>query len=256
MMKKESASSLSKSEIKHIRSLAQKKFRERHREFVIEGPKLVNEAHVSGAKLLAVYATEPLAVPDVRLIREQELAQLSSLRTPNQCVAKVAFPPPSTAQTIPEGWVLAAHELNDPGNLGTLIRIADWFGIRTLICSEHSVDCYNPKVVQASMGSLFRVQVHYVNLPEWLHTYRESGGGKVWVADMAGISARDVDWPQQGVLVLGSESHGVPEKLRSLADGIVSVPGSGTAESLNVAVSAGILVHEVFEAITPRSERK
>ncbi len=230
---------VAKSELKLIRSLQQKKYRQRHGLFVAEGVKLVGELLASPLKPYAIYATEPGLFPGALPITERELKQASSLVHPNKVLG--VFHIPEAGPLEFSDWVLALDGVRDPGNLGTLIRLCDWFGIGQLLCSPDTVDAYNPKVLQATMGSIARVQLHYAPLEETLRAC----GVPVYGASMEGqaVGSRPLAGP--GVLVMGSESQGLGEGVRGLQTATVSIPAFGQAESLNVATAAAILLYEI-----------
>lgn len=244
---------LSKNQIRFIKSLQQKKFRTQHACFSVEGPKMVDELLRSAFTMRNVFGTSDwidhhkknYSLKDKLVeISEKDLSRISSLKTPNQVLAVVDIPERIATRTGDlSGLVLALDGINDPGNLGTIIRIADWFGIGQIICSEDTVDVYNPKAVQASMGSLFRVQVVYTDLAEFL----KNPGLKLpkFGAVMDGENIYNKKLPAEGLLVIGSESHGIRPETASAIDTGLTIPASGPAtESLNAAVATGIICSE------------
>lgn len=230
---------VAKSELKFIRSLQQKKHRQRHGLFVAEGVKLVTELLDSALPLQAIYATDAGLFPGATPISERELEAVSSLVQPNKVLGVFHMPQPEPLHF--SDWVLALDGVRDPGNLGTLIRLCDWFGIGQLLCSPDTVDAYNPKVLQATMGSIARVRLVYAPLPEAL----QGCGVPVYGASMEGGAVGAETLPAAGVLVMGSESHGLGPGVRDLLTATVSIPAYGKAESLNVATAAAILLYEV-----------
>lgn len=243
---------LTHAQIQRLQGLRQKKFRHQYREIFVEGEKLVVEAVRAGAEILQVFATPAwldvypprpwLGDLPVMAVPEVQLEKVSGLETPPPVAAVVAMRP--VRETLPDpaaGWVLALDQLSDPGNLGTLLRTADWFGITEVVCSNASVEAYNPKVVQASMGSVFRIQVTYTDLAPWLASLNVPR----FAAVLDGEDYRSVEWPTAGVLVIGSESHGIRESVRAVCSHPVSIPARGAAESLNAAVAGGILLARV-----------
>jgi TrmH family RNA methyltransferase len=234
-----------KSQIKYIRSLQQKKYRKATGLFVAEGVKLVEELLSAGFKPVFLYATTPEALPEgapaFEVIREADLIRMSGLRSPNKVLAIFSIPEPAAISL--DQWILALDGISDPGNLGTIIRLCDWFGIRQLVCSEDTADCFNPKVLQATMGSIARVNVVYTPLLSWLR----SSGLPLFGAYMEGEQVRGVSWPEKGILVMGNEAHGISEAVGELIHSRVSIPqyGEPTAESLNVATAAAILLNEL-----------
>lgn len=230
---------VAKSELKFIRSLRQKKYRQRHGLFVAEGVKLVADLLASPLAAQQVYTTDPDLFPEAIPISERDLGTVSSLVQPNKVLGVFRIPEAEPLQFT--DWVLALDGVRDPGNLGTLIRLCDWFGIGQLLCSPDTVDAFNPKVLQATMGSIARVRVHYAPLPEILGDCPVP----VYGASMEGRPVGSESLPQAGVLVVGSESHGLGESVRSLITATVSIPAFGRAESLNVATAAAILLYEI-----------
>jgi TrmH family RNA methyltransferase len=234
---------LSNNQMKLVKSLHQKKYRDEHGLFLVEGVKLVNEAIHAEAKLeMIVYACEPEELPfqlpeNSYKVSPKDLGRISALKNPNRVLA-VCHKSTDISEE-PSNWQLALDQISDPGNLGTIIRICDWMGINQIVCDRDSVDLYNPKVVQASMGSIFRVKVLYKDLAEYLEN---SSFDSILEADMSGTSVNDFEFPEKGILVMGSEAHGLRPEVSALCTGKVSIPQFGGGESLNVAVSAGILL--------------
>ena len=238
---------LSKNEIKYIQSLSQKKFRAEHGRFVAEGPKVVEDLLQTTRQLVVgIYALDEwtetnrgrLTGITVHTITSIELEKISQLQTPQQVLAVVEFPP-ETAPIIPAtAWSLALDGVQDPGNLGTIIRTADWFGITHIFCSPDTVDCFNPKVVQASMGSLFRVQVHYTSLDRLFAETHVPVYGTL----LNGANVFALQQPAPGVILIGNEGRGIREHLQGSITQPVTIPRKGGAESLNAAVAAAIVV--------------
>lgn len=239
---------LSKNELKYVRSLAVGKFRKQHNAFVAEGSKVIEEFINEGWKIDKIYSTSKDEFRnfngDCIEVTGKELNQLSSLRTPQDALAIIDIPPVSNLKRWKEGsgFILACDGIQDPGNLGSIVRIADWFGIDTMICSEKCADVYNPKVVQATMGSLARVKVHTQNLTDFIEANEML---PVIVATLNGSNMYKMELPDYGLIVLGSESKGVSPELQSMAEYNLKISGKGKAESLNVAVSAGIICAEL-----------
>ena len=237
---------LSKNQQKIIQKLQQKKYRNELGLFVVEGKKGILEFVQAGFKVEAIFATslfsEQLNKFPLTLISKEELSKISMLKNPDEGVA--IFYQPKHKGILQEGIILALDNIQDPGNLGTLIRLCDWFGIETLLCSEQTVDCYNPKVVQASMGSLSRVEVHYLPLPSFLATCVLP----VYVATLEGENLYTTTFPEDCVIVLGNEANGVSPEVTALADGAITIPRFGRrqqAESLNVAMAGAIIMSQV-----------
>lgn len=235
---------LTKSQIKLITSLNQKKFRSQHQLFVVEGKKGIAEFLKSNFRLHHLYTTVDDFVCDakkVTLISENELKKISSLTTPQVALALFEMPKPKPMET--SGLVVALDAVRDPGNLGTIIRLCDWFGIKNLVCSDTTVDCFNPKVVQATMGSLTRVTVSYVDLETFLKSSKLPSFG----AFMDGKNVYKETLPQNGILILGNEANGISSSAEALVSHKISIPRFGNlqaTESLNVATATAILLSE------------
>ncbi len=234
--------------LKHARSLQQKKFRDLHGAFLVQGPKLVDELLRSNWSIDAIMATaeaaERYGLTGAAIVPDHELDRIGTLESGNEVVAVVLKPEASPVEDLgPDELVLALDGITDPGNLGTVVRIADWFGIARVWCSTGSVDVYNPKCVQASMGAIFRVRVDQMELPALL-ALQHANGAHVYLASMEGRSVFEMDVTGKAVLVLGSESHGLSEAVRSLPSTAIGIPGGGGAESLNVAMAASAMCME------------
>ena len=237
--------SLSKNQLKVITSLGQKKYRQKHKLFVAEGIKVVREFLQSSFKLHSLYTTNYLfeGVPTEKVfeISTADLHKISKLKTPNKVLA--LFHIPEEVDFSNSEVYVALDSVNDPGNLGTIIRLCDWFGIEHLLCSKETVDCFNSKVVQASMGSLTRVTIHYVDLIPTFQTLQKP----VFIADMDGENVYTSELPKEGILVLGNEANGVSIAIKNAADRVVSIPRFGSlkeTESLNVATATAVLLSE------------
>ena len=238
---------LSKAQNKHIRSLTQQKFRNENKLFIAEGGKIALEwlnsgRHINTIITTAEWAQEHSAAiskhPEAafHVVQEHELLSLSALHTPNQVLLVIPYPA-SEAIPVANEWYIALDDIQDPGNMGTIIRIADWFGIRNIVCSPGCVDVYNPKVVQSSMGGHIRVKLFESDLVQFLE---KTPLPKI-AATLHGQNVYTIDKPQAGVLIIGNESKGVSEKVMGMATQKVTIPRKGGAESLNAGVSAGIL---------------
>jgi len=237
--------SLSKNQIKLINCLNQKKQRNKHQLFVAEGIKVVKELLKSSLKLETLFVTNTVSNlfkhSPFQTITENDLKKVSLLKTPNHALALFKIPLPKAIKT--EGLTVALDDINDPGNLGTIIRLCDWFGIQQLICSKNTVDCYNSKVVQASMGSLTRVQINYVNLKDFLQTVELPK----YTANIKGENVYKTCLPKRALLIMGNEANGIRPEIQKLSSHQVTIPKfkkSETAESLNVATATAILLSE------------
>lgn len=241
---------LSKTHSKYIQSLHHKKFRDAENLFIAEGSKVVPELIESGRFICTeVIGTKQWLQPHEPILRkhysgllheveEHELEKLSTLSTPNQVMA-VFKKNPSPAVNIKGRLNLVLDNIQDPGNLGTIIRIADWFGISNIICSEHSADMYNPKVVQSTMGSIARVNVLYTNLDEFL---KQHPAIKIYAAALNGTPIQHLKNIKEGLLVIGNESKGISENILAMATEKITIPKIGEAESLNAAIATGIIL--------------
>ncbi len=237
--------SLSKNHIKYITSLAQKKYRQKHKLFKAEGVKIVQELLNSNFNVFQIFCVDDLTldISSDKIIRisESELKKISSLKTPNKILG--VFKIPEETKPKMKGLILALDGINDPGNLGTIIRLCDWFGISELICSKNTVDCYNQKVVQASMGSLKRIQIHYLDLVAYLEITKLPG----FIADMDGENAYTSSLPKEAILIMGNEANGISDEVRKVITNKISIPRFGKSqetESLNVATATAILFSE------------
>lgn len=236
---------LSKNQIKLITSLQQKKYRKQEQLFFAEGVKVVQELLHSNFELQELFTTKQdfLSVSKDKLhaISEAELKKISALATPNSCLA--VFKIPKAKETKESGLILALDDVRDPGNLGTIIRLCDWFGIETLLCSEETVDIYNPKVVQATMGSISRVNVVYGDLENFLVKTKLT----VFGTFMDGKNIYQESLPNDGVIVMGNEANGISEAVKKLVTDRIAIPRFGDlqiTESLNVATATAIILSE------------
>ena len=236
---------LSKSQIKRINSLQQKKYRNKLGLFIVEGKKSVNEFLKSNFKLDSLFYTADYIV-DKEILSKQEITQnelhkITALKNANQVLA--VFEIPNNSIISNKGLTLVLDDIKDPGNLGTIIRLCDWFGINQLVCSKETVDCYNPKVVQASMGSLTRVTVVYTDLQDFLQNTKR----KIFVSLMDGDNIYKTTLPKEAVIIMGNEANGIAKNLISLATDKISIPRFGNlhqTESLNVATATAIILSE------------
>ena len=212
-----------------------------HQLYVVEGEKIVNEFLNSDWEIEQIYATKEWNGNAVE-VTSKELERISSLKTPNKVLAIIKIP--KRKSVISGNLVLALDAVKDPGNLGTIIRLADWFGVQHVICSQNCVDLYNPKVVQATMGSICRIQVQYLNLKSTLENMTDY---KICAAVTNGQSIFSVEKSEKRIVLLGSESHGISNELIELANQKITIPKSenSKAESLNVANACGIILAQL-----------
>ena len=236
---------VSKNQIKLITSLQQKKYRKQEQLFFAEGVKVVQELLHSNFELQDLFTTKQdfLTVPKnkVHAISEVELKKISALTTPNTCLA--VFKIPKVKEMVEKGLIVALDDVRDPGNLGTIIRLCDWFGIETLFCSEESVDIYNPKVVQATMGSISRVNVVYGNLETFLSQTKLP----IFGTFMDGKNIYQEELPKEGIIIMGNEANGISTSVEKLVSERIAIPRFGNlqvTESLNVATATAIILSE------------
>ena len=245
---------LSKTIVKYIQSLAHKKLRDEHGVFIAEGPKVVAELLHSNkfpCKIICglqswmddnAVLLRNISAEDKIEINESELERISLLQTPNKVMA-VFYKKENELTDLKNNFSLMLDEIQDPGNMGTIIRTADWFGIKNIICSNECADCYNPKVVQASMGSLGRVNIIYTQLEEFIH---ENKGISIYAATLTGKYLSSFNKLKEGIILIGNESKGVKENLLRLAAEQITIPKYGEAESLNAGVAAGIILSHII----------
>ncbi|MFO7721000.1 MAG: RNA methyltransferase [Gillisia sp.] len=236
---------ISKSQIKLITSLEQKKARTKNRLFIVEGIKGILEILASDYELDSLFTTEEIFdVPESKthLIKEADLKKISRLKTPQTAVALFKIPDVKTPDL--NGLIIALDGVRDPGNLGTIIRLCDWFGVKTLLCSKDTVDCYNPKVVQASMGSITRVQVVYLDVAQVIKDNPEI---PVMGTFLEGENLYEANFPLSGILVLGNEANGISKELEQMVSRKLNIPQFGDSqntESLNVATATAVFLGE------------
>ncbi|PVX46307.1 TrmH family RNA methyltransferase [Flavobacterium sp. 103] len=236
---------LSKNQIKLISSLQQKKHRFANQLFFAEGVKVIQELVKSNFELEHLYTTnedfKDVASLKRSIISENELNKISALSTPNTCLA--VFKIPLEKKIIESGLVVALDSIRDPGNLGTILRLCDWFGIQQLVCSRETVDIYNPKVVQATMGSIARVNVNYVDLDTFITKTKLP----VFGTFMDSENIYKTTLPQEGIIVMGNEANGISENIEKLITKRLTIPRFGDlqiTESLNVATATAIILSE------------
>lgn len=241
---------VTKNQIKLIKSLQQKKYRKQHQLFLAEGVKVIQELVNSNLKLQQLFCTEAVDIKvdpsKVVLISDSDLSKITALNSANNCLAIFEIP---QAEVKPiNGLVLVLDDVRDPGNMGTIIRLCDWFGIRHLVCSPQTVDVYNPKVIQATMGSVTRVDVVYLDLPVFL---KEKAHLPIFGTFMDGQSIYKQELPAEGLIVMGNEANGISAEIESLVNQRIAIPRFGDlqqTESLNVAMATAIVLSEFSRA--------
>jgi TrmH family RNA methyltransferase len=242
---------LGKAKAKYIQSLGQKKHRDKEGLFIAEGPKIVSEL----LELIPVYITEIYAVKEWlndnkdhlkkiegTEITEAELEKISQLKTPNQVVAVIKKFDIEENIAVKGKISLVLDTIQDPGNLGTIIRTADWFGVQQIICSKDCADVYNPKVVQATMGSIARVKVVYTDLEKWLNQQKDIS---IYATMLEGKDVTQMNTLKEGLIIIGNESKGIHEEIVTMATEKITIYSKGNAESLNAAVAVGIVLSHI-----------
>lgn len=236
---------VSKSQIKLVRSLHQKKYRIQNGLFIVEGIKGVKEVLSSDIKPYMIFSTGNVTFDTtdvhVTIVSEAELKQMSTLKNPNTMLGVFHIPKPKTVDF--KDWVVVLDDVRDPGNLGTIIRLCDWFGISHLVCSDQTVDCHNPKVLQAAMGSFTRVNIVYTDVVRFLRDCPQP----IYGAFMDGDSVYSENLPEAGILIMGNEANGISAEVKHLVSRKIGIPQFGklTTESLNVATATSILLNEI-----------
>jgi len=239
---------ITKNQVKYIQSLGQKKSRDEENCFIAEGPKLVNElmtasnCRIAQFYVLKEWVDEHANAKDhgeVIEVSAAELEKISQLTTPNQVLAVVEKIQWKNEPIVKGAISLVLDTIQDPGNMGTIIRLADWFGVKTIFCSSDCVDVYNPKVVQASMGSISRVRVEYTDILSLLKDNKEVS---IYAAILNGRDVTKMEKINDGMIVIGNESKGINEEILNLANVHITIPGKGKAESLNAGVATGIIL--------------
>ncbi len=234
---------LSKNQIKFITRLNQKKYRLQDGFFVAEGFKTIKELLQSRMQLHKLYTTESFNnnTKNEVLISETDLKRISFLKTPNKALA--VFKIPESAPIAHNNLIVALDDVRDPGNLGTIIRLCDWFGVKDLVCSKATVDCFNPKVLQATMGSITRVNISYIDLELFLDNTKLP----IYGAYMDGENVYKSELPKKGILVMGNEANGISKTIDKKITQKIAIPRFGdiqATESLNVATATAILLSE------------
>lgn len=242
---------VSKNQKKLIKSLYQKKYRKQHGLFIAEGKKVITELLEADIKLHSLFSIDELLfdlpAEMIHFVSESELQQISFLTTAQKALAVFHIPEPQPIDV--DQLIVVLDDVRDPGNMGTIIRLCDWFGIQELVCSEQTVDCYNPKVIQATMGSITRVNVSYVNLKDFLEAQEKTHD--VFGTFMEGNTIYDENLPKKGIIVMGNEANGISKDIESLVNKKITIPRFGThqkTESLNVATATAIVLSEFKRA--------
>lgn len=236
---------ISKATAKFIKSLQLKKFRHQHKAFLVEGAKTVLELLNARFPVKIIVATSQFISDNSKIlhglevyeVKASELQKLGTLKSNNAvlAVADIVWPPEPDWLSI--NYALILDNINDPGNLGTIMRVADWYGIQHIIASEQTAELYNPKVINASKGSFLRINMYYKNLAEVVKKNKKPVIGTF----MKGESVHIFKWPKEGYIVLGNEANGISAEIENLVDHKVTIPGGGKTESLNVAIATAVI---------------
>ena len=232
---------VSKSQIKFVRQLAQKKQRDQYDLFIAEGHKVVQEFINENFQLYQLFTSDLslFSYHQAILVTQSEMKAMSALKTPSDALA--VFSKANEQSLSKSNLILTLDSIQDPGNLGTIIRLCDWFGIQDIVCSLDTVDCYNPKVIRSTMGSLARVQVLYKDLQTWLIGMQNR---EIVATSMTGQSVYEHPFDSPTILVIGNEGRGLSKQIQELATNSITIPRFGGAESLNAAMATGIIVAE------------
>lgn len=249
---------LSKNKIKLINSLKDKKFRIIHKEFVIEGNKVINEIINSNNHLLhqlictrefynLIPARLTKKLNEVLLVKKDEIERISSFKTAPDAIAILKIPEHKfDLDEITENLCIVLDNIQDPGNLGTIIRTADWFGIKNIVCSTDTADCYNPKVLQSTMGSIFRTHIFYIDLVSFFHEIIDKTSVYGTFTDGESIFSAQIE--RKGIIIMGNESKGISKKLLPYINKRITIPSfpftGEKVESLNVAAATAIVCAE------------
>jgi TrmH family RNA methyltransferase len=240
---------ITKSDVKYIQSLAHKKFREEEGVFVIEGTKMVGELiQEFPDKIVHLYATqqwvdevvrEKILDSKISVIDEMTLGKISQLKSPNQVVAVVKIPTHLAKDNSTSKLTLVLDQIQDPGNLGTIIRTCDWFGVQSIVCSLDTVDAYNPKTVQSAKGSLLRMNIQYADLITYLSSKK---GVAIYAAALNGNSIYEIEVKEPSIIIVGNEASGISKEVMVLANQTITIPKIGKAESLNAGIATAIIL--------------
>lgn len=236
---------VSKNQIKWITSLQLKKYRLENQLFIAEGVKVIQELLQSNFVLEDLFATEDVfnsfSVNNKMVVTDAEMKKITALSSPSSCLA--VFQMPKETRISEKGLIVALDDIRDPGNLGTIIRLCDWFGIEQMICSKETVDVFNPKVVQATMGSLARVNIQYLDIEEFI----SNSSLPIFGTFMDGNNIYSEDLPNDGIIIFGNEANGISAEIEKLVTNRIAIPRFGKlqkTESLNVATATAIILSE------------
>lgn len=236
---------MTKNEIKYLQGLSDKKNRDLEKKFVVEGPKMIEELFKSDFQIEKIWGTEYLPNTDSDTLFEKisiaDMSRISHLKTPSSLLALVHKPTEMSLKEKDE-WTIVLDGIQDPGNMGTIIRIADWFGIAQIVASLDTADCFNSKVVQSTMGGIFRVKICYTDLEPYLENVKMP----IYGALLDGENVFQLKDKSKGILVIGNESKGIREPIQPFIQKPITIPRIGQAESLNAAVATGIIAAQLL----------
>jgi len=245
---------LTKNNAKFIKSLQLKKYRQKEGLFIVEGEKNILELLKSNFKIETLLFSAQFLPKIEKFIKSsdtsifevsiRELATLGSLKTNNAGLAVVQIP--AEPKFVASGVQLILDDISDPGNLGTIMRTADWYGIQSIICSEETVELYNPKTISASMGSIFRINIFRKPLTDFLLAHKETA---VYGAMLSGENVHKIKFKKNAFVLIGNEANGIGEPLLSFIDHAITIPGKGSAESLNAALATAIICDNIYRDI-------
>jgi len=236
---------MTKAEKKHIKQLQQKKYRNEYRTFIVEGWKSIKDFIIAGFIPENIYSTTEnignLINFDIEKISRKDLESISLLKNPKDALA--VFFQKEISKTPSKGIILALDNLQDPGNLGTIIRTADWFGIKDIVCSQDTVDCYNPKVVQATMGSLANIDIVYTDLPKFL----SHANLPVYGTFLDGKNVDEISFPSDAIIIIGNEGNGISQEIETPVTQKITIAKhpNAKAESLNAAIATAIVLSKI-----------
>ena len=245
---------VTKNDIKLYRSLKQKKFRKEYQLFVVEGKKGVEEAIKSKLKIEAILSSDKnfsLNQPKAEIVSQKDISTISSLKNAPDTLCIVHYPKYQKldVNSLKDELILILDDLQDPGNLGTIIRIADWYGIKNIICSNETVDQYNSKTIQATMGSYARINLHYTDLEEFLPEYKNTCQLPVYATLLEGENIYNAELSKNGAIIIGNEGNGISSSIKKISTNRITIPKFGKAESLNAGIATAIVCSEFRRTI-------
>jgi TrmH family RNA methyltransferase len=239
---------LSKNKIKFIASLHKKKYRQKYNKFIVEGQKIINDIASSNYLINEIYTSNKEIAekyPESILIDNNQMKKISALTNPSDILAVVEIPEQQELKKIPETMVLCLSDIQDPGNFGTIIRTADWFGIKTIVCSLNTVELYNPKTIQATMGAFVNINIYYTCLSEFLKNNKDK---TIYGTYMNGKNIYKTEINNNSIIILGNEGNGISKNIEKFIDTKITIPAfneNKKAESLNVSIATAIVLSEI-----------